>query len=529
MIKVYSSPAGRPCVLVGAALSVFLLMPMQASAQDQAIEPAPVSPSGGGLGSFLGGLGQSFTSVVSGFRDKPQILDLAPGVYQKSNEAIGEERDVDENRITRGLLALPSFTNYANNVLDKLKRASGVEQVPGKVLIVANDQMDAGATADGNVFISSGYIRELKNEDQLAALLAHELAHVLLKHHDSNAFTRIQKQVSSLLQAGVGLRNAVEKATGGASSNALSPSQKDLILKMELLIKVSDVALHPAWGRRQEAEADRLGMDLLVKAGYSYQEGFIPWLEAVAKWDAMLDAQRAANAAKQDVLMQSMLETGRFDETLKQSLGFALTEAKSQLSASHEGGEKRLADMDAYFIKAYNENVPQVAPTVQPYVQARSQRDVLPVLTAYSRVFQARNLIGDQKYADAQALLKPLVEPRSPIASHALPNQLMFEATRGLGGTARAEPFLVKSLSSDNSVWEVYDSAATYYRDKGDVGAITRVGKGAFQRFSGAPSAYPKLIALYRRNGLAKDMNSVLSECLLKQADKRDQCVDAAK
>ena len=122
--------------------------------------------------------------MVSGTRDKPQIQDLTPGVYVKSNEAIGEERDIDENRITRGVLALPAFTNYANGVLDKLKQASGFQQVPGKVLIVANDQMDAGATADGNVFISSGYLRELKNEDQLAALLAHELAHVLMHDPD---------------------------------------------------------------------------------------------------------------------------------------------------------------------------------------------------------------------------------------------------------------------------------------------------------------------------------------------------------
>ena len=105
----------------------------------------------------------------------------------------------------------------------------------------------------------------------------------------------------------------------------------------------------------------------------------------------------------------------------------------------------------------------------------------------------------------------------------------MFEATRSLGGRRDAEPFLARSLSSDNSVWEVYDSAATHYRDNGDMAAIPRVGQGAFQRFSGAPSAYPKLVALYRRHGLTKEMNAALSECVLRQADKRDQCVDAAK
>lgn len=82
----------------------------------------------------------------------------------------------------------------------------------------------------------------------------------LLRHHDSNAFTRIQKQVSTLVQTGIGLRTPLDKVTGGTASNALSPSQKDVILKMELLIKVSDVALHPAGGVAKRPRQTELGM-----------------------------------------------------------------------------------------------------------------------------------------------------------------------------------------------------------------------------------------------------------------------------
>ncbi len=513
-----------------------LLTVMNASAEDSsavsqppALVGAPAPSLGGSLGGFFSGIGKSITNAVSSSREKPQILDLTPGTYQKSNEAIGPDRDIDENRITRGLLNLPSFTIYANTVLERLKRASTVEQIPGQVIVVANDQMDAGATADGNIFVSSGYIRELKNEDQLAALLAHELAHVLLRHHDSNAFTRVQKQISTLTLTGMSIRNSLDKSTGGAASNMLTKSQKELLQQMELLIKISDIALHPAWGRRQESEADRLGMDLLVKAGYSYQEGLIPWLESVAKWDAVQSEKKAEDFKKQQGAMESLVATGKFEDSLKQSLNFALNDVKGQLSATHEGGENRLNEMDAYFIKVYKESVPQVSPTIKPFEQARSKPDVLPVITAYSQIFQARSLIGEQKYAEAQVLLRPLLAPKSLVSGHALPNQLMFESFRGLGRKKDAETYLVRSLQSDNSVWDVYDSAATYYKDGGDLAAIAKVGQGAFRRFSGAPSAYPKLIALYRRNGLTEDMKSVLGECMLKQADKRDQCAEASK
>lgn len=491
--------------------------------------PTPITETVSGFGSFFNKLASSIDQVVTGSRETQQIADLRPGTYEKSNEAIGEEKDMDESRITRGVLLVPGFTTYANGVLERLKAASPVEKVPGQVIVVANDQMDAGSTADGNIYISSGYVRELKNEDQLAALLAHELSHVLLRHHDSNALSRVQKQFATLAGLGMGVRNAVDKATGGAASNALSLGQMKILQQMELLISVTDTALSPAWGRRQEAEADRLGMDLMVKAGYSYQDGFLPWLEAVAKWDADQDQQKAAMLQTQQASVQALMSGGKFDESIKKGIGIALNDIKGQLSASHDGGGKRLGDMDAYYIKAYNEKVPQVVVTSQSFEKARNEPDVKFILAGYSKVFEARSLVNKQNYVQGQALLKPLVGAGSKISDHALPNQLMFEVLRGLGRSKEAEVFLVKSLKSNNSVWSVYDSAATYYKDQGKTEEVAKVGQDAFQKFSGAPSAYPRLIALYKRNGLTKNMNSVVSECALKQADKRDQCMDAAK
>lgn len=82
-----TTPAiGPRRALVCVALSVLTLACGPAFAQqDQPGETPPAAKSGGGLGSFFGGLGQSITNVVSGTRDKPQIQDLTPGVYVKSN------------------------------------------------------------------------------------------------------------------------------------------------------------------------------------------------------------------------------------------------------------------------------------------------------------------------------------------------------------------------------------------------------------------------------------------------------------
>ena len=480
------------------------------------------------MGSFLGKIGQSLSSFANAKRDKFQIDDLKAGAYEKSNEAIGEAKDIDEKRITHGLLELPSFTQYANGVLDKLKLASGVEQIPGKILIAANDQLDAGSTPDGNIFISSGYIRDIKSEDQLAALLAHELSHVLLRHHDTNVIGRIQKQASGLLLYGVAMRTTLEKAGGGATSNLLSPSEKDALMKLELLIKLNDMGLQPAWGRRQEAEADRLGMDLMIKAGYSYT-GMLDWLEMVAEWDKKQAQIKAAQTQSKHDAIQALMASGKLDESVKQGVDTAINGLVSQLSNAHDDGEMRLEDIDGYFVSAYKEKVPQVALQTKPMKSAKERPDVRVVMNGYQTIFAARNSVRNLKFDDAIKALTPLVDRSTALSNEALPNQLMFEAYRAKGRQKEAERYLNKSLVTSNPVWDVYDSAALYFKDRGDLNQVEKVGKVAFDRFSGAPSAYPKLIALYRNAGLVQAKDAVLAECILKQADRRDQCMAAAQ
>jgi predicted Zn-dependent protease len=532
-----SKKFNQQAALVKATVALLLLSSgiVRVSAQDvtpeapKASASAPANEFTKTVSGFFGSLGKSINNTVTGERDTPQFDDLKPGVYTKSNEAIGEEKDINEARVTKGLLSVPSFTGYANRILDKLKATTPLQQVPGQVIVVSNEQLDAYSTADGNIFISAGYLRSLNSEDQLAALLAHELSHILLRHHDTNAIGKAQKQISTWTTTGMVLRNSLDKATAGGVTNQLSAAQNDTLLKMELLIKLNDVALGPAWGRRQEAEADRLGMDLLVKAGYSYSDGMLGWLALITKWDETQQAKRDQDKLVQQSAMQTLAASGKLDETMKKGLNMAFSEAITQLRTSHDSGDKRETAIDTYFVKAYNENVPKVAPTVKPLEQVKLRPDVKAVIDGYRDAYIARSLIQEQRFDEALKKLAPLVDKRSPIAANALPNQLMYEAYRGKGRHKESEEYLRKSFQSPDAVWESYDSAATYYRDRGNRDEILKVGQNAFGRFAGVPSAYPRLISLYRRHGLTKEAEEVRNECIFKQADKRDECISAAQ
>ncbi|MBL0943747.1 MAG: M48 family metalloprotease [Hydrogenophaga sp.] len=484
------------------------------------VAPAPLKAVTGFLGNLLGG-----------DRSKPQLDDLKPGAYTPSNEAIGEARDLAEMQVSRGLVPLEAFTAYANGVLDRLKAASGQTGVPGQVYVVASGALDAGATADGNIYLSVAYLRSLKNEDQLAALLAHELAHVLLRHHDSNVFTRAQKQFSTYLTVGMGARNALE-AIGNGSSAAkavLTPNQLKVLGQLEVMIKLSDLALSPAWSRGQEREADRMGMDLLVRAGYSYEAGLLPWLEMVAQWDETQRTRAAEQTAQKQAALDTLFASGKLDQGLKQTLDLGAIQVVNVLSATHDDGRKRLDDLDAYLVKVYKENLPAAKPTVQPFEAVVSRPAVKAVTEGYARLFEVRDLLARNDTARATAQLTPLLARNSALADHALPNTLMYEALKAAGKRREAEPYLVRATRANPTWWEVYETLALYEKERGNRERTRQLGQAAFEKFSRAPSAYPRLVGLYRLSGLNDDMQRVVVECKLKQADMRERCDEAAR
>src|SRR6185503_13856703 len=55
--------------------------------------------------------------------------------------------------------------------------------LPWKFGIIASDDVNAFSTPGGYVLISRGLLDQMRNESELAGVLAHEIAHVVCKHH----------------------------------------------------------------------------------------------------------------------------------------------------------------------------------------------------------------------------------------------------------------------------------------------------------------------------------------------------------
>jgi len=113
--------------------------------------------------------------------------------------------------------------------------------------ILNTTEVNAFSGPNGYVFITYGLLRELKNEAELAGVLAHEIAHVCAHH---------------------GLHQVQAEETKGAAAEALKAAQGDAAQAAAALSMGVDVLTKKAYTQPQEFEADQEGVKIMAAAGY---------------------------------------------------------------------------------------------------------------------------------------------------------------------------------------------------------------------------------------------------------------------
>lgn len=144
----------------------------------------------------------------------------------------------------------------ANEMVTRVgKRIAGVTGLPDAQweyrLIQDDKQVNAFALPGGKVAVYTGILPVTKDENGLAAVLGHEIGHVVARHGGE----RMSQQM--------GVNAVVETLAGLSSGDPLVVQSVAAVLGAGASVGV----LLP-WGRAQESEADHLGLILMAKAGY---------------------------------------------------------------------------------------------------------------------------------------------------------------------------------------------------------------------------------------------------------------------
>lgn len=137
------------------------------------------------------------------------------------------------------------------------------DQFEWEIHVIKSNELNAFAMPGGKMVVYSGIVERLKlSNDEIAAIVGHEMAHVLREHSREKVSQELIKSSGiSLVSAALGL---------GSNGDAL-------------LQQAGSVAFSLPFSRTMESEADIIGLELMALAGYDPNA-------AVTLWEKMTNA-----------------------------------------------------------------------------------------------------------------------------------------------------------------------------------------------------------------------------------------------
>jgi len=199
---------------------------------------------------------------------------VAPGtgrssfnVLSSEDEAkMGAEAHPDVLKQFGGVYDNPKVQAYVAGIGKRLAGNTETPAAPFRFTVLNSDVVNAFALPGGYVYVSRGLMALADDEAELAGVVGHEIGHVIAKHSNERLSTQFATQQGM----------AVVQALGGE----MTETKKMLYGALGLGAQYGVIL---PYGRKQESEADVIGLDLMAKAGFDPAQ-------AVTLWERMSQA-----------------------------------------------------------------------------------------------------------------------------------------------------------------------------------------------------------------------------------------------
>ena len=187
-----------------------------------------------------------------------RILALPPEVEARLSQKL-----VDEEEANGGFYSEEEAVNRVSNIVQRIV-AVLPEEIPVHIRLTKDDTLNACCLPDGTVFVHRGTLRQISDDELLAAILAHEYGHAVA-HHGNESLSRVLKWAP--VKGGV--KGEAEewaqewKIEGKPAQGAIVKGLFGIGIHVGL-----NAGVHLPRSRRAELEADRLGMLYMSRAGF---------------------------------------------------------------------------------------------------------------------------------------------------------------------------------------------------------------------------------------------------------------------
>jgi predicted Zn-dependent protease len=204
---------------------------------------------------LLRGAGAAAVPLLSGCDNLP--IDL---VSDETVEEMGL-RAWEQLTTTAPPSEEPDLQAAADRVSARLLAAAGEEPQTWQVLVLARPEVNAFAVPGNRIGVFEGLFRVVANEDQLAAIIGHEIGHIHAEH--------AQERMNAHVAADWGLRTVAFLLRLGDVEYAA-----EIAAALGLGVEYGVVL---PYSRRQELEADRLGLATMAAAGFDPRTAVDLW------------------------------------------------------------------------------------------------------------------------------------------------------------------------------------------------------------------------------------------------------------
>ena len=198
------------------------------------------------------------------------MVSLVPAVVRSIT--IKEEEDLSRQMMAAiykylNVIDDPVVNNYVNDIGKRILATLPRQPFRYQFHVIDENVYNAFATPAGHIFVYTGLIDAMEEEEELAGIIGHEIAHVYCRHISQ----RIERQKKMGWATMAGMAAGILLGVGGAGEAAQA---------VTMGAQAAPHSAELAYGREDEMQADQFGVKFISGAGYS-AEGLLKILKKI--------------------------------------------------------------------------------------------------------------------------------------------------------------------------------------------------------------------------------------------------------